>query len=315
MTSTPTTDNLSPRQRWLPFAVKMLLGVVFAASAVAKMLSIDSFEIYVYSLGWFPLPAALILSRLVIAIELLLAIGLLSNLCARLTTISTLLALTGFSLFLAIVALSGRTDNCHCFGELVDINPVRSLAKNAILILMTLVAMRTRQWNWRPFPWLWPLVVAAPIATVFIVSPPDNWLFHTVDEPYNKPMFTRHVEEPDGLLHLAPSNSPRILAFYSPGCHFCRLAATKIGTMQQRHDIDSSLFVNIFPQAEPSRYDDFFAETLSPRYRQLNIPPDTFLHLTYGMFPLIMLMQGDSVHATYNYRTINEQEIIGFLSR
>ena len=294
----------------MPFIVKMLLGAVFAVSAVAKLIAIDNFEIYVYSFGWLSLPAAFIISRLLIAVELLIAIGLLSNLCSRLTTVSTLLALLAFSLFLGIAALGGRTDNCHCFGDLIELNPLHSLIKNALLILMTLVAMKAREWSWHPWWWLWPIVAAVPVATVFIVSPPDNWMFRTEHEPCNQAMLQRHLEQSDGLLRDIAQGDKKLLAFYSPSCHFCQLAATKIGTLQQRYGIADTLFVNIFPVTDTSRYDTFYLKTQSPRYRQVNLPPDTFLHITYGQFPLILLMEGDSIQATYNYRTIDEKAIV-----
>ena len=52
--------------------LKILVGLTFVVSAVAKMLGIDQFEIYVYSFGLFSMNTAFFLARIVIAGEFLL---------------------------------------------------------------------------------------------------------------------------------------------------------------------------------------------------------------------------------------------------
>ncbi|MBP5536520.1 MAG: hypothetical protein J6X62_06995 [Bacteroidales bacterium] len=309
MTLTPTTAKAL---RISAFVVKMLLGLVFALSAVTKLLAIDKFELYVYSYGFLSLNASFIVARLCIAVELLLAIGLLSNLHGRFVTLCTMLALVAFSCFLGYALLTGRSDSCHCFGDLLPFNPQQSLLKNAVLVLLTVVAMYVPSWRWRPHWALWIPVIVAPLATVFIVSSPDNWLFHTEKEPYNKASFARAIAADAPLAAQPADPARRLVAFYSPRCPYCRLAAQKLTGIQQRNDLPAQAFVTVFPLTDTAAYSAFYRDIPAQHFAQVNLQPDTFLHITYGLFPLILLLDGDSVVYTYSYRSINEHEIASF---
>ena len=67
--------------------VKLLVGVAFIISALSKMVTIDSFEMYVYSFGIFPLVPCFYFSRMLIAAELLLGVGLMSHRYHRLLSL------------------------------------------------------------------------------------------------------------------------------------------------------------------------------------------------------------------------------------
>lgn len=134
--------------------VKLLVGVAFIISALSKMVTIDSFEMYVYSFGIFPLVPCFYFSRMLIAAELLLGVGLMSHRYHRLSTITSLLFLVVFIGFLVYAQLIGRTDNCHCFGDLLPFNPVQSILKNAVLIVAILFAYKYAVNEWHPRWWL-----------------------------------------------------------------------------------------------------------------------------------------------------------------
>ena len=59
--------------------VRMLLGVFFIVSALAKLVGIDQFEIYIFSYNLLSLNLSFLVARLVICAEVLIGIGLLAN--------------------------------------------------------------------------------------------------------------------------------------------------------------------------------------------------------------------------------------------
>ena len=113
----------------IKYVFRVLPGILFLFSATAKLIGIDAFEIYLFSFGWFSLGTAYLLARLVIAAEYTLGLLLIANLCPKTAWWGSVAMLAVFSVFLGWLALSGNRENCNCFGELVNLNPLQSLGK------------------------------------------------------------------------------------------------------------------------------------------------------------------------------------------
>ncbi len=292
--------------------VRMALGAFFIVSAILKLLSIDEFEIYIFSYDVLQLKAAMLAARLVIVAEILVGIGLIANVWKRFVDTCALLMLVGFTVFLCYSALIGRTDNCQCMGALIEINPIHSIVKNAVLLLLLLVAMGARPWNWKPKWYLWVPVVLAPIVTVFVISAPDNWLFGPAEEIYNAEELDKALAQGGDLETLHLNEGRRVVAFLSPGCPYCRMADEKLTHICHRNDLDSAAFVYLLPTMD-STATELSLDTVSfvrPGYR---IPNMTYALITYGQRPMVFLMEAGKVTATCHYRNIDEQQIAHFL--
>ena len=179
------TTFKSRAARVAALVVRMALGAFFITSAVLKLLSIDEFEVYLFSYNVLSLRASMLAARLVIAAEALVGIGLMANIWKRFVDLSALLMLVGFTVFLCFSTLAGRSENCQCMGAMIEISPVQSILKNAVLLLLLVFAMGSRPWDWHPRWFLWLPAVLAPVAAVFVISAPDSWLFGPDEEVYN----------------------------------------------------------------------------------------------------------------------------------
>ncbi len=385
----PRSDSPEPASRasgFLPVAgtvAQLLMGMLFVVSAVLKFITIDSFEIYVYSFGLVGLTTSFYLSRLVIAAELLLGAALISHRHRRFTLMASLLFLVCFILFLAYAHLSGRTDSCHCFGELFPFSPVESILKNAVLIVLVLFAYKYGNASWAPRWWtvlliylavalaalacmVWGLhvldylalimiavtavvgllasfpfyrrwfvtlpLVLTPIVTVFILTPPDSWYFNGSSERYNQELLLLQIDpdresaaamtegdstdvERGALAAYGLDEGRHLVALFSPGCAYCRLAAEKLSTIVSRGDIDEDKVLYVFPQVDKEEaYEQFYAESRSLRFRECRIDKLLFLKITYGEFPLVLLVEDGEVTASYAYRNLKEDTLIEFLS-
>ena len=120
-------------------ALKVMLGLVFIVSAVLKLIEMDHFEIYIYSYHYFNLNESFVVARLAVVMELVLGIGLISHCLHKLVWWGSMTMLVGYSLLLIYAIHIGRTDSCHCFGELLQLDPKESLIKNGILIFLFLL--------------------------------------------------------------------------------------------------------------------------------------------------------------------------------
>ena len=63
----------------LASVLKIIVGGVFLFSAVSKFVTIDAFEMYVYSFGFLPMGLCFYLSRVLIGAELIMGIALISH--------------------------------------------------------------------------------------------------------------------------------------------------------------------------------------------------------------------------------------------
>ena len=341
--------------------LKGLVGAMFIVSAVAKIVTIDIFEMYVYSCGLFPMGVSFVLSRLVIGAEALLGVALVSNRHHRFTTLTTLLFLICFIIFLSYAHLVGRSDSCHCFGELMPFTPVQSILKNAVLIAIMLYVYKFAPREWSPRWWMallmhlaiaaatvlftwnalytvdllalvmllvlmcvgvlaslpcysrWyitAILVLTPIVTVFILSPPDNWIASEDNNRYDKALLETEVLQQSEL-----QNGRHLVAFFSPTCGYCRLAAEKIATMTKRKEIDKEQIVYIFPQvSKPESYDRFYEAALSERFNEQRIDKELFIRITRAAFPVVLLADEGTVAASLSYRNIDEETVCRFLS-
>ena len=298
--------------RLAALVVRMLLGVFFIVSALAKLVDIDQFEIYIFSYNLLSLNLSFLVARLVICAEVLIGIGLLANIFNRWVDTCAMLMLVLFTLFLGYATLIGRTDSCHCMGPLVEIDPAKSIIKNILLLVALVFAMGAKPWAWRPRWYIWLPVLLVPTVTIFFRSAPDNWLFGPSQEVYNKEELD-HANAPGGVLHsLHLSHGKHVVAFLTPGCQFCQMTDEKLTHICQRNNLDSTAFLYFTP-SQDSTIAPLTLDThtfLRPAYQ---IDLNTYSLITYGQRPILFLMQDGQVVATSHYRNIDEQQIVDFL--
>ena len=286
---------MSVIRRWWPVVLRLLLSVVFAVSSVAKFVAIDDFELYIYSYGFFSLNFSFLVVRICIAAELILALLLASGWWLRRVRIAALLLLVAFSCFLCYALLAGRSDSCQCFGRMMDLNPAQSLLKNAVMIVAVLLAGSSGSSGGSGGSGKKRIILAGAVAVavavaVFCISVPDNWAFGDDEGRYNKSAFESALAS-DGPLS-AYAEEHQLVAFVTPGCPYCRMTREKIGSMIQRHQLDTSYIHFIEPQ---------------------DLPSGLFLDITYGQRPFVFLLDNGQVVTTYHYRNINEKKISSFL--
>ena len=297
----------------VPIAMKVLLGLLFIASAVLKIVDMDQFEIYIYSYHFFSLNFSFLVARAAVIIELVLGIGLVSNTLHKLYWWGSMIMLVGYSLLLIYALVQGRTDNCHCFGDFLQLDPKHSLIKNGVLILLFLPLYWMGEWK-TPFRWLiLCIAVLASSVTVFAVSPPDNYT------PSYAPYDNLQEELLDEMLDDAPLDSlnlrdgKQIVCFFSTACEFCQMSARKLSLMQQFYDFPADRVTYVFMGSEEG-IDRFYEKSESQQYRNV-LYKDVLrlLKVINGDFPTIVLLEDGKVVHDYGFRNMREEEIKAFM--
>lgn len=289
----------------------MLIAAVFIFSAVSKLMpsAIDQFELYIYSFGFFSLDFCFIVARLCIGVELVLALFTLCGWFPRAMRLATSGVLIVFSLFLCYASLIGRNDNCQCFGEMVDLNPLQSLLKNALLLAVVLFYYHLTppkprmQSRWVAIP---VVLAAVLMATPFIVSIPDSWYFGPEKQSFNEEAFTEWYSDYTNNQAVEQADARRIVAFVTPKCPYCQLARKKLDAIVSRHDIDPSRLIYVEPQRKENTQEAIVVS--SKLFNEIIYDRTT---KSYA-FPLVLLLDGTQVVATYHLRNIDEDQIVEF---
>ncbi len=290
-----------------------MAGAFFVLSALAKLSSMEGFELYIFSFGFAGFDLCSIVARLIVIVELLLGIDLIFNIFFKWVKSLTALSLGGFSLFLIWRALIGDTDSCHCMGDIVDMNPVQSLVKNLFLGLLLALA-------WKPSGKVPPrqglvsiiLTVAASI-TVFAVNPPDFWFRLGRRAGSNDLVAEKFLPVVDSL---GWAEGRRIICFYSCSCEHCAKCASKMAGIIRRHSIPADSVHVLFMQTHENQDSvviSFYhehGEDLSLPYSYLH--PYSFIPLTNGSMPLVTLFHDGKLVKEYDYISLDEAELASF---
>ena len=289
----------------LKFVFRALLGILFLCSATAKLIGIDAFELYLFGFGWFPLGTAYLLARLVIAAEFTLGLLLVANFWPKLAFWGSFILLGGFTLFLLYLAIIGNRDNCNCFGEWVNLNPVQSIWKNAGMLVLLLLSAGVQPFLMKRKGLLFALAAVVPLAAVLIISPPDNWRYDSYarHELVNEPAFCEAVEQ--GILPHSVVEGDHVICFYSLRCNFCKMSARKLMTLRERGDLSDAPIIALIGRGENTDTEPFLSETGFRPDEIHFIEPTDFLRITNGAMPLILVMHDSTVVEKYNYRNLH----------
>lgn len=291
----------------LPTIFRIFTGIVFLVSAILKLLSIDSFEIYLYGFGILKLGHAFLLARLIISLEMLTGILLIAGIYLRMTVTVAIAMLLVFSAFILILIFTRNQEDCHCFGE-IKMSHTLSLIKNITLAALLLPASKSQFFKFKNNGLGLIAVAAFSVLLPLIVSPPDSFFYsrYSKNISYDEFMLDEFLKENDQF-----TNGRKMLCFFSTGCSFCKLAARKISVITNKAN-NPEVVSYVFAGAEGS-VDKFFEETGSTVFPYSFIPPNRFLKITNGVMPLIILLEDGNVKSKYGYRDIREEELIRFM--
>ena len=290
----------------LRLTIRLLLGAFFIGTAVLKLLSIDNFEVYIYSFGLCSYTWTTFFSRLLIFIELLIGISLIFNICFKQIWWLTMLMMAGFTLFLVYAAILRNDSNCHCFGDLIELNPTQSIFKNIITIALLLLIRKEQSHNYKPLLRKW--LVALTIVTSFVIS----FVLLPMDIIYNK-IYSEKENVNTVAFYESMSDSTfadlqhgRYLINYAlAGCKYCRIGAEKLTLMADRHQIPHDRIKFIIGGSDEA-IARFIEITGTSDYQHWKIPAPEFMAITYGKFPLYVFIEDGKIVKAGDFRILDD---------
>ncbi len=309
--------------RYLLILLSVATGALFLYSAWTKVLPIQPFEYTMVEYLHMPWFMAAIAARFMVGLEATLGGLMVLHLLGRRKEVlkAALLLTIVFSIYLVwLWATAGNEINCGCFGDEIWMSPSVSLLKNFVLILVIVLLLRFQSGFVFPMSNGYTAFLAlAGIVLPFILYPisksEPNWLrkdSYTIDlSPLYHPVKDAgDTTVAEVVYPMVPdidlAEGKHIIAFLSPSCPHCRIAARKMALMNKENP---SIPFYMVIGGVASDLTDFWKETKAEQlpYSRLHRAP--FLQFTGGIFPLIIWVNNGTVEAKSTYNTLNRTEI------
>ena len=297
------------------------IGGMFIIAAILKLMSIDEFEIYVYSFDVFNFLLTTLFSRLLITGELVIGLLLIFKMCYKFTWRATLSVQILFTLFLVYVLVFRKDDNCHCFGELVELSPMESIVKNVVVIGGLFLIKTTRLQDHKTtskFVGLRKVLLITSVIIPFVVTPMDSVYkmiyssekeISTVDlyESFDKVVAMDFIENDivfDSTYVFEPKGD-KVVAIVSSGCKYCRLGVKKLSLMMKNNGVTPD-DVNIFIWGSREGILNFREETMTEGCYYWHIMPHEAVDVTLGRFPTFIILKEKEIVNISDFRDIDE---------
>ncbi|MDL2227470.1 DoxX family protein [Bacteroidales bacterium OttesenSCG-928-K03] len=305
-----------PQNKKLSLILRIIVGLVFIASAVLKFISIDIFDLYVYEHNLFSISVTETLSRLLITAEFVLGIMLIFGIYFRFAYYVSIIFLSGFTIYLFLLPYLFDVDisNCHCFGEAIIFTRNQSIIKNIVLLICLLFIspnfFKKRKWE----TWVLITLSFVSLIVVFVINAP-NYLYTLVHK--DKININTEVYD-EALLNSGAcdifNDGKQIICMYSTRCEFCRKSAMKLNLILKNNNLSNDNVKAIFwAGVADSTINNFFVEQNVPIIEYTSFRVDTFLMVTNGKIPIILFSDNGNIVGAADYISLNEKNVVEFL--
>jgi uncharacterized membrane protein YphA (DoxX/SURF4 family) len=297
--------------------LRIFIGLVFIASAILKYISVDVFDLFIFEHNLFSITITETLTRLLITAELLIGIMLVFSIHLRIAYYTAMLFLIGFTIYLFLLPWLFDVDiqHCHCFGEAIVLNRTESILKNiALLICLLFVSPKfSTLYKWET--WVM-LGLGAVIFIVFMVINAPNYVYTMVHKDkiqIDIPTYESALSNSGKQAEF--TNGKQIICLYSIGCQFCRRSAMKMHLIVKNNQLPEDNIKAVFWSGTPdSLIYNFFSDQKIPPIEYTTFRVDTFLKITDGVMPIILFSDNGTITHKMNYISLNEKEMVHFLS-
>ncbi|GAB4449085.1 MAG: hypothetical protein OHK0036_05550 [Bacteroidia bacterium] len=294
----------------------ILIAFFFGFSAFVKLEPLEPFKFILseqlHIKSWWLVE---ILSRLIISIELFIALGLLTFIHTKKIIQFSILFLIVLSLHLLYVWIFfGASEDCGCFGDYLHLSVKESLLKNIILIILLIIT-----YKWLPFElsFKYKNIVLFSSLLISLALP---WIFNSPDKFYENPYTDQtgkylNVEILGKFNNGHPADSlksgKKILCFFSTTCKFCAFTAKKITLFQKNYNIQLPVYYVFWGDEKTLKI--FWEKSESFQFPYQIVYPDVFFTLSGNQLPAVYFLENGIIKAKHGYRTMDDKDILQFI--
>ena len=268
----------------LQSAFRIFLGIVFVFSAYTKFVGPGFFEITLIDQGLLSSRGqAQHAARFLIGFEF--ALGLLMLLpyyTKQLMAIASLM-LIGFTIHLGYLWAIGDNENCGCFGEMISMSPAESIAKNILMLAVSV--------------WLWiksPSKATNPTilfggAMIIITS---MWVFLPIPDQSEFPVNQYTNFSSVGRTDL--SSGEKLVAILNLDCEHCQELSVELGKMNKINKLPD-VYAFYFKEGETTV--EQFEQMTNTSFPYVEIDVNTFFDLIGESPPRVYVLNDGAVDA------------------
>lgn len=296
----------------------LLCALLFAFSAMAKALSVAEFEMYIYDFQILPFNLSAVLARAVIGAELMLSAALLFPVKVRKWRVAedlSLILIAIFTLFLFALVINGDERNCHCMGEVFDLNPEESLFKNLVVVILLFVG-RYKAFHKEcslKFATIFTLVLALVSQIIVFSWKPADFMKLYKARKVRAEVLNDYLKS--NSLETFVAEGHRMIAVYTTECPMCKRAAKRLNSMLAQNTIDSTRMLKMIMINESidkeealADLDSFYVKTNTSDFNVLIVNGDTLSKIS-PKAPTFIFMDGDSVLFTRGEKSLLETDL------
>ncbi len=300
--------------KYLLIILSLIIGCVFLYSAYTKLFPIQRFEYTMVDTVHLPWLAAALAARLFIGFEAALGMLILTHFYGyRKWGLKAALALLIlFSIYLIYLWVTqGNNVNCGCFGDDIWMSPSASLIKNILLIAGLGLLIRFHHgWRFSKSNMVSMGVVVVLLVLPFILfalpSTQPEWLGKN---KYKLDLSSLYASDKKDSPSTNLATGKHILAFFSPTCTHCQMAAYKMHLMKT----DDTALPFFFVIGGTHNIQNFWDKTHASGMPFTRLSQDPFIHLAGTSWPAIYFVDNDTVVAKANYVTLSQVQIENWL--
>lgn len=293
----------------LRLILRILIGAFFITTAIFKLLSIDNFELYIYSFNLFSYNLCAVLARAIISAEMLLGFLLIAKILYKPAWWTTIAMLIGFTGLLVYVAIFRKDANCHCMGDIVQLNPTISIIKNLVTIGLMQFIRKEEDYTFKG-----KIAVGICGASLAILSPfilfPTNSIYNiilTQDQLVDVKKFELFMQ--DSIAQsLDIDQGNYIVGVVAAGCQYCKMGSKKINAFVEKNHLNPQKVV-ILIWGNESTIQDYKEETGAKDFRYATISPIDAISLVNGKFPTFLFVKDEKITEVANNHNLDEMTI------
>jgi hypothetical protein len=294
--------------------LNLLIGCVFIASAISKLVPIEPFEFSFVETKIFGWQSAPFIARVFIGLEFYIGVLFILNTRALSFAYYFALALLAlFSAYLIILLFRGDQENCGCFGEWFPMTPLQAIFKNIILASAVIFSMR----NW--FGWgrvgiwlkyqIW-IVGGISLCLPFILNQVkldySQAYLNRPEDTFEMPMDTLFKNYSLRKPPLSLYKGKHVFCFFSLKCPHCKIAAKKIGLI---HQMEPSIDFFMVLNGKRSDVNGFLRRTNTEKIGYSLLLGDRFTYMAGIHLPVIFLINNSQVEHILHYKELSQQEL------
>ena len=324
-------------------SIRILLGIFFIVSAVMKVLSLDTFVMYVYSFQLFPLVLTEIACRLLIGFEMLLGVMLILKLRYKLVWWTSMGLMVAFTLFLIYTAIFRNDDNCHCFGDIIEVKPVVSIFKNLVVMLFFLLIYEWKRLMLHTEESKSAKIIIYVVAgllifvAAFVLFPPTA-IYNKIFSKHNlvaTPVYEKALN--DSLVYLHYENiryheaedtvtfqkdtvycqlaeGTYIVPVVSAGCKYCKQSCELVHNIFERNHLPADHLVFWIWGVSDPHCGNFLRVTQCWEHEVYRISPQLAIDMVYGTFPTFLVVRDGEIIDVFGYRGVEENNIVDYVT-